>query len=412
MQSNIERLPDITEKMLSEMKSGLSGKISSFPMFPTYIKGSNSNVFKEPVIVIDAGGTNYRRALVSFNNDKYQVSEIVKSLMPNMDSVVTWEEFICFVADSISPIIEQSDYIAFCFSFTAEITPNLDATVISIDKEVGITGAVGKKVGASLQEELAGRGIKGKKIIVLNDSVAALLGASFSEDEQKYDGFIGQICGTGTNSCCFLPYSKIEKLNLEKSTKIIVNLESGLYKGLPFGDYDNDLNKSSQTSDDHIIEKLISGAYLGPLCKLIIQGAAEEKIVSETVKCKLDTIGRFDASYVDAWSCGEKLELICDTPSDAEFIKDICKTLFLRAAVYTCANLTAIMELIDAGSDIKKPVCICAEGSLIDKSFFFLPMLKTLLSEYTAKVKNRYSVIKVYRETTLLGSALACLNNK
>ena len=57
-----------TDEFVRQMESGNSGDIKSLLMIPTYI-GVQSEVPKnEPIIVMDAGGTNFRIATVTFNN--------------------------------------------------------------------------------------------------------------------------------------------------------------------------------------------------------------------------------------------------------------------------------------------------------------------------------------------------------
>ena len=70
------------------------------------------------------------------------------------------------------------------------------------------------------------------------------------------------------------------------------------------------------------------------------------------------------------------------------------------------------MLLTGAGGDAEKPVCVCAEGSLVDKSRYFRPMLEDFLAEYAAGRLGKYAVMNVSRETTLPGSAAAALLNR
>ena len=70
------------------------------------------------------------------------------------------------------------------------------------------------------------------------------------------------------------------------------------------------------------------------------------------------------------------------------------------------------MLLTGAGTEKDKPMCVCAEGSLVDKSTHFRPMYLKFLEEYAAGKLGRYAEIKVGRDTTLPGSAAAALLNK
>ena len=123
-------------------------------------------------------------------------------------------------------------------------------------------------------------------------------------------------------------------------------------------------------------------------------------------------LGKIDASFIDAWASGEKLELVSDNADDADFAKTVSLALFERSARCMCANLAAIMLLTGAGDSAEKPVCVCAEGSLVDRSRYYRPMLENFLHEYAEKKLGKHAVLRVGSETTLPGSAAAALLNR
>ena len=160
------------------------------------------------------------------------------------------------------------------------ITPERDGRVVCIDKEVVITDCEGQLVGASLLAELARRGITGKRAVILNDTVAVLLGGAAQLDKDAYSGFIGQVSGTGTNTCVSLPVSQIGKLGQSGERGMVVNLESGEYDGIEGGDYDRMLDAGSHAPGTKRFEKLTAGVYLGELARLMLRGAADEGLLS------------------------------------------------------------------------------------------------------------------------------------
>lgn len=403
---------EYAELMRQDMERGLKGEKSSMPMIPTYIKNDGLIPKGVPAAVIDAGGTNFRSGLVTFTDEGYELSDVTKHKMPGTDKSATWEEFISFAADSIMPLMDKTDLIGFCFSYNADITPEIDGLVKRIDKEVVITGSSGKLVGASLTAELARRGVTGKRVFILNDTVAALLGSSCTLDKSAYSDFIGQISGTGTNTCCALPYRRITKLGRDEDGSILVNLESGLYDGMPQGDFDVILDRESHNPGEKIMEKLTAGVYLGELGRLMLRAAADEGLLSAGSAEHVRALGRIDASVIDAWASGEQLDLAADNADDADFAQTMSLELFRRSAQCMCANLAGIMLLTGAGDDAARPVCVCAEGSLVDRSRHFRPMLEELLNEYAAGRLGKHAVLRVSRETTLPGSAAAALLNR
>jgi len=397
-------------KMAQSMAEGLEKDGCMLPMIPTYLK--NSGVVPQDVntVVIDAGGTNFRCALARFSGGRCEISEMKKMPMPGIGQSVSWEEFISFVADSIMSYMDRADKIGFCFSYSAVITPEIDGRVICIDKEVVVTGSEGKLVGASLLEELERRGCTGKSIVILNDTAAVLLGVSATLDKQKYSDFIGQINGTGSNTCCVVPLNRIGKLHHSGEDGIIVNIESGQYDGLPRGDLDLELDCESHNPGSKHLEKLTAGVYLGSLCRIMFEAAVNEGVLSAESGEKIAERGHFDAATIDLWASGEDLEGVASCEEDAAFIRDICLASIDRSARCMCVDLTAIALLCGTGEE--RPICVCAEGSLVQKSRHFRPLLEKYLAQYALGVFGKKLELIVGYETTLPGAAAAVLLNK
>ena len=397
-------------KMAQSMAEGLEAEGCMLPMIPTYLKNSGAVPLGESVVVIDAGGTNFRCALARFTEKGFEIIEATKTKMPGIGKSASWEEFIAFIADAVTPYMDRADKIGFCFSYSADITPEIDGRVIRIDKEVVITGSEGKLVGASLLEELERRGCRGKSVVILNDTAAVLLGVSATLDKTRYSGFIGQINGTGTNTCCIVPMEKIGKLHAAGDEGVIVNIESGLYDGFPRGDFDLELDCESNNPGSKHLEKMTSGVYLGALSRIIFRAAVDEDALRAETLENIRALGPFNASYVDLWASGRGLEEVAVCEEDAQFVREICLAEFDRSARCMCVNLTAIALLTGEGTD--KPICVCAEGSLVQKSVNFRPILEKYLREITQGVFGRRLELTVGYETTLPGAAAAVLLNK
>ena len=395
--------------MCAEMARGLAGGECSMDMIPTYLSNDGLLHPGSAAVVIDAGGTNFRSALVRFTDTDAVVSDMSKCQMPGISEPCSWEDFIRFAADRIEPLMDKADVIGFCFSYSAEITPERDGRVITIDKEVVITGCEGKLVGASLLAELARRGITGKRAVILNDTVAVLLGGAATLDKSAYSGFIGQVSGTGTNTCVSLPVSAIGKLGLEGERGMIINLESGKYTGIQGGDFDRMLDAESHNPGQKHFEKLTAGVYLGEICHLMLNAAADEGLLSAECAEKVRALPVFDSAVIDAWACGEGFEMLGGDENDHSFAQTLSLALFQRSARCMCINLLALAELIGGGRD--KPICMLAEGSLVQKGRCYRPELERLLQLYGTEKRGIALELHVGQETTLPGSAAAALLN-
>lgn len=392
------------EKMAREMERGLAGQGGSLPMIPTYLSDAGSIPLGEPVAVIDAGGTNFRCGLVTFCEQGAQVQELRRWKMPGIGVPVTWEEFMDFTAEAVQPLLDRTDKIGFCFSYSADITPEIDGKVHRIDKEVVITGCEGQLVGASLLKALERQGVTGKKIVILNDTVAVLLGGLAAGEG---DGVaIGQVSGTGTNTCCSLPEKRIGKLGRTGERRMIVNLESGMYGGIPQGDFDRALDAESNNPGLKHFEKLTAGVYLGELCRRMLCAAADEGLLGGETAEKVHNLDWIDSAVIDAWSVGEHLEQIAVGEEDAAFVRTLCAAVFERSARCMCTNLAAILLLSG-----EKHANICAEGSLVQKSRLYRPMLEKLIRQEIEEKLGGQVRFTVGSETTLPGSAAAALLN-
>ena len=369
--------------MLEDMRRGLAGEKSDMPMIPTYLSNDAQLPLGRSVAVIDAGGTNFRSALVRFEEDGCHVSELSKCRMPGVGEPCTWEEFISFVADRIEPLMGRAESIGFCFSYSADITPDMDGRVIRIDKEVVVTGSEGKLIGASLRAELERRGIT---------------------------GFIGQVSGTGTNTCVSLPERLIGKLGSSEERGMIINMEAGLYTGIPRGSFDLMLDSASNNPGLKAFEKLTAGVYLGQLCRLMLIAAADEGLISRAAGDGARQLEDIDSSIIDAWSCMERGELLGGAETDLAFASRLSRALFKRSARGMCTDLLALAMLTGAGKSADKPLCVLAEGSLVQKSRIYRPELERLLEEYGREAGVHF-VLKVGQETTLPGAAAAALIN-
>ena len=357
--------PDIiSDLMVESIKAGLAGTPKDLLMLPTYLRFTGS-VPKKTAIVIDAGGTNFRCGLATFEDNGCTVSDVTKCPMPGTQGPVTWDQFIAFVAEKILPLTVKSDLIGFCFSFSAKVTPEIDALVETMDKEVIITGCEGKPIAGSLLAELESKGIKGKRCIILNDTVAALLGGAASLKREKYSDFIGLICGTGVNTCSI-------------HDGMLYNQEAGLFSQIPSGDFDIMIDKASAQPGEKLLEKKCSGAYVGEIAKLALNLEGEVN--------------------------GATVSKLCDCGNDFE--KAVCKAIIKRSARCVAANIIAVMKYNDTGKD--KPMCVCAEGSLISKNPYYLPYLEETLKQYAP---DRKVEIHIGHDTTLPGSGAAVLLN-
>lgn len=375
---------------LDEMEKGLNGESSSLAMIPAYVGTDGTVAPGKSVAVIDAGGTNLRVCLARFDEQgQIELSGFSKQPMPGRDHETTASEFYTVLADALEPLKDEFECIGFCFSYPATIMPDYDGRLLHWTKEIKIPELVGKHIGAGLLGVLETRGMTGKKIVVLNDTVAALLAGMAQGQAFNASSYIGFILGTGTNTAYVERNDNIGKLDgyLGAGSQVI-NVESGGFAGVPRGVFDLQLDDRSENPGRHVFEKLISGVYMGPLTLELLQALATEGVFSNSGGAALSIIKDLSTIHIDnlAANNGRDIGVLgSEVFSDAD--RDAMKTVFGavvdRAALLTAVNVAAAVVKSGAGRDAAHPVCVNIDGSTYYKTYQLAEKaqahLKTLL---------------------------------
>jgi len=408
------------EVFLDEMDKGLAGQDSTLAMIPTYLDIERALPRNKPVIVMDAGGTNFRVATVCFQDKGEATIEDFRVFpMPGVKKEVSKQHFFGVMAGYIGDIIDKSDHIGFCFSFPAEMLPSKDGRVLYFPKEIKAKEVVGQMIGENLNAAISESANAGdKQIILLNDTVATLL-AGRAEGGDRYESFIGFILGTGTNTAYVEQNANITKASsLDASKSQIVNVESGGFGKAPRSTIDEAFDGASASPGVHMFEKMISGAYLGPLCLAGLKKAAEEGLFSKETGEKilaLDETTSKDISHFVSdpdgtdHPLGKALaEATDEETATAYYLVD---AIIERAAKLTAANLSSAAIKCDKGHDPCHPVCIVAEGTTFYRLKGFRPKIEYYLKQYLVEQRDVYYEIVNVENATLIGAAIAGLTN-
>lgn len=408
-------LKKATDTFLNEMSDGLNLQGSTLKMIPTYITLDNVEICNKKVLVMDAGGTNFRVALVRFDDrGNPDIVYMEKYDMPGSDGEITKDKFFDQIVEYLKPIINESDHIGFCFSYPTEILPSKDGKLICFNKEVKITGMVGEKIGENLLDKLKQKGYNASKSFVLiNDTVATLLGGKAQSNERIYGSYIGFILGTGINSC----YIE-ENANIKKNKNIsslpgtqIVNIESGGYGKAPQSDIDRIYVASTESPNTQIFEKMVSGAYQGGLLLTILKQAACENMFSDEAKLRIKSIYNLTSRQIDEFIKNPSGDNIIATSfldeNDRMIVTNIINTFYERVASLISINLAAVIMKTSKGKNPVNPVCISAEGTTFYKSLLIKPKLDRYIKNYFNEQLGVYCKFVKAENATIIGTAVA-----
>ena len=407
------KMSELVNTFLHEMKNGLAGRESSLLMLPTYIEAEGEVKANDPVVAIDAGGTNFRVAKVYFDENLKLITENLQNYsMPAVDRELSKKEFFEAFANYLADFKTASEKIGFCFSYAAEIFPNKDGKLLEWSKEVKAPEVIGEMIGEQL---LAAMGTPEKQLVLMNDTVSTLLAGKAATAGKIFDTYIGFILGTGTNTSYIEANKNITKTaGLDVSKNQNINIESGAFGKAPRTDIDIAFDNTTKNPGRYAFEKMFSGGYFGGLCTTALKIAASEGIFNDSSKIK--NLPELSSEEVNKFVCGIDLDSNALAASfsgeeDKKLASEIINGLIERAAKLVAANLASVILKTEKAKTAEKPVLMTIEGTTFYKLNNFQKMFEAFLKEFLSGENQRYYEIVEVENSSLLGAAIAAIVN-
>ena len=390
------------ENFWQQMRLGLDGK-GGMPMIPTYLMNVDRSKIKagEKQILIDAGGTNFRSALGYFDEQgKVVIENIRKTTMPASDRELTKSEFYNAISSNIQRLLPTGKNIGFCFSYQVDMNADLDGKVVMFSKEVKAPQVIGTRVGQETLNACKQYDSSDRKIVILNDTVATLLGGMATTDEQ-FSAYLGYIYGTGTNVCYIEDTAQITKVKDLPVGKMLINTECGNFDGFAQGDFDKATIARTAVPNKQLFEKMTSGKYLSDIIYEALCVAEKENIfVGKT------HIEPFTLKQVSDFLTGGQFPCSFESEQDFAFARELCGELILRAAKMGAIVNSALA--IASCKDKSLPVAIVAEGTTFNK----LPFYRTFFERYLTEILGKWGVnFKILQgeELNLVGTLMSTM---
>ncbi|GAB1484031.1 hexokinase [Treponema sp.] len=423
----------LVKDLAVEMERGLRGDKASLPMLPSYINSNLSVPAGKTVLALDAGGTNLRAARVRFDEKGKAIAEDTrKAPMPGTRGRLGATAFFDEIADLVAPLLTEGppvEGIGFCFSYQMQMTKDADGILIVFSKEVDAPEVIGKLVGASLREALARRGIKApERIVLLNDTTATLLtglveipadgGLRRGKDSYGVEAgpTIGFILGTGMNIA--YPETRIPKIGFENNeAPQIVVCESGSYHTRYTGRLDLEFDATLKNPGQYTYEKMIAGAYLGPLSLFMLKRAISDGVLVFRRSDELMQMEMLQTKDLNGFMhsplTGEGPLAALFGPDERDALATLVSLVSLitqRAAMFSAAALAAAVERTAAGFDPFVPVRIAVEGTTYVIYKGMRMALESYLQTLLSAKAPRHLVISPVEQASLFGAAVAALN--
>lgn len=372
------QLSDVAAALEQRIREGLAADGREVKALPAYLAPPTSALEGE-ALVVDAGGTNLRAATVALAAGEARVvagpttAELpVRGRGAPLDAAGFWR----LQADRVAELSPPPGLpLGYCFSYPSTVHADGDATLISWTKGVAIEGVEGHRVGRPLAEALERRGFGPRSLVVLNDTVAALLGGSLGHPAPRR--VIGLICGTGTNMAAYFGPDVAPKL--PGTAPMAVNLESGNFHPPHLTPLDDAFDADGEAPGAQRFEKAVSGYALPYLFSRLVP----------------------DAGLEPAEGTGPLVELRAQGSDRA---RAAAGALLDRSADLIAAGLWGVSRTLGG----RAPITVLAEGGL----FWKAPGYADRVAETLARLAGGDDRHRFERraDVNLVGSALAALS--
>lgn len=324
-----QKLQQISLHLLDEMMKGLQSTTgSTVRMLPSYVHKRNTDVTGE-FAALDLGGTNFRVLKLRLQNGKVVQQESKAFTIPMEHMQGNADGLFGFIATSVGSVMASDSKAPLGFTFSFPVLQlRIDAgKLISWTKGFTATGVEGEDVIALLKKAFHKQGIQLKVVALCNDTVGTLITEYFKDNTAS----VGVILGTGANACYWEKVRNVPKYLDEVGPKtaatfkpdeeIVINMECGNFdshaqpKCLPITPFDAAVDQNSPNPGAQRYEKMISGMYLGELCRLAF--------VYLHQKGAFPAIGGFLRS--DGFATATMSRFLADTSKDLDDIRAVMK---------------------------------------------------------------------------------------
>jgi hexokinase len=378
-----------------EMKNGLRGRRSSLKMLPTYAKrpkGSERGKF----LALDLGGTNFRVGILELKGKRRLKPPLTeKFVLQKRHITTTGDALFDFLARSVKGFMKRHRIggegrrdIGFTFSFPIKKKDIAHGILVKWTKGFRAGKVRGKDIVGLLNESLARNGVtNARAVAIINDTVSTLVTQSYTDPCCD----VGVILGTGTNACYY-------------EGRMIVNIEWGNFNRLKRTRFDRKLDLLSRNPGEQVLEKMVSGMYLGKLLGIILRGLGYS-VKAEDFKS--EHLSEIEGDKTKALSRASallgKLGITNSNYNERRLIKKICAIISTRAARLAASAIAAVVTKMDARLSRKHTIAI--DGSLYEKHPGFSGRVKSTLREIFGR-KAANIRLKLTKDASCKGAAI------
>ncbi|MBN2086406.1 MAG: hypothetical protein JW748_14395 [Anaerolineales bacterium] len=367
-----EALKLVAARFETAMREGLAGRPSSLRMLPSYLARPGGGE-RGDAVAVDFGGTNVRVLRVRLADGRAQSEKSSsfclkdpKGTYDHTRAQTRAEELFDFIARHVADVLAGESAIlplGHTFSFPCRQEGINQAVLIQWTKEIRTSGVEGRDVTPLLTEALERQGVRHvRPRAVINDTVGTLIAAAY----QLRDVDLGSICGTGHNTCYLEPCHPLT------GQPMIVNMESGNFDGVTLTPFDRAVNDASGYPGAQLLEKQVSGAYLGEVVLAALRAMTAEGLLPAANKSwDRGTLTGVNLTQVlkDGPDCGKtksvaqtQLALTDLSKEQLLSIRKLVESVTGRSARLAGATYAGVVRYLDPG--LGRGHVVAIDGSL------------------------------------------------
>ncbi|KAK0617405.1 hypothetical protein B0T14DRAFT_434625 [Immersiella caudata] len=460
-------LKEFSAKLKHQFQIGLRSNPAC--MLPSYNHQLPSGDERGEFLALDVGGSTLRVALVELRGQgsKGPASRIIQLDSFKIGSEVKKLQGLSFFDWMAERILETTSkggeqgrrpedplLMGMAWSFPIDQTSSKGGKLSGMGKGfLAAEGLVGDDLGGIIEKVCRSKGLYVELSAIVNDSSATLLSEAYLTPSTRF----GLILGTGVNIAAHLPvpavgqskYGERPETWHSKASHVIVNTELGMFgKGvLPLTKWDHLLLESHARPDFQPLEHLVSGYYIGEVCRLALVDAIESTgAFGGVVPPSLTSLYSLDTetlSLIEAHGDPEAARKIFasrhpssvePTAVDIAALQSLSSHIARRSASIVAASIFALWELkmeaeeelfrslpaespffLDTEAEMKiAQTTVAYNGSVIEHYPGYLANTQQYINDLvSSNGRNKGESIELIaaRESSILGAAvaLACL---
>ena len=277
-----ESVASLIRKFQAEIERGLDGENSSIAMHPSYVSRPTGREVGE-FVALDMGGSNVRVTVVELAGDGVigvKQHETLRLSRIDGEAADLFDPIAAFIG---SVLEEGRNYdLGFIFAFPTDQAGVNRGRLTKWTKEFAFRGVEGNDVSALLEQSIARQtgtipALKSVSVTALaNDTVGVLVTGAYSDSRCD----MGLIVATGTNMAVAVDRTLVNRPlppTVGNPDEMLFNMECGNFDGVISiqTPYDRILDAESD-SQGQLLEKMISGRYLGEIVRLVVADVLSE----------------------------------------------------------------------------------------------------------------------------------------